>query len=209
MIRCLNQQYRSGLHFMATGLRDQLHITASAFMILILLGFAYGTLFPQQTDAYIIHMTQQIQNSGIVSEDGALDVVDLFLQNAQALSMTLLYGFLPFLHLPALPLGINATLLGLMAAYYINNGISLVVYLAAIVPHGIVELPVMILCFSLALYLCRYNKGQMRATPDQAKQFSRVIKEVFRVHLLFVIPLLSLSAIAECYITPVVMGLFI
>jgi len=208
MIRRLNQQHIKCLRFLATDLRDPLYVTANAFMILVLLGFVYGLCFPQQTNDYIQQMSQQINSSGIVSEDGMIDVVDLFSRNVMTLSMTLLYGFLPILYLPALPLGINATLLGLMAAYYIHNDISLLVYLAALVPHGIFELPTMVLCFTLALHLCRSMTQQSRK-PELSKAFGPTLKNILRVHLLCVIPLLAVSAIIECYITPAVMGLLI
>ena len=66
-----------------------------------------------------------------------------------------LYGFIPFVYLTAYPLGSNAVLLGLLGAYYSQNGLPLSQYILGILPHGITEIPAMVFTFALGLQLCR------------------------------------------------------
>ena len=65
---------------------------------------------------------------------GRVDVLALFGNNVRATVFSIAYGFIPFIYLPALSIGINSLLLGLFAGVYVNNGISLLAYFAGIVP---------------------------------------------------------------------------
>lgn len=67
----------------------------------------------------------------------------------------MLYGLIPFVPLSALALGTNALLLGAFAALYQHHGIGLGVYFIGILPHGIFELPALILSCALGLLICR------------------------------------------------------
>ncbi len=64
---------------------------------------------------------------------GRVDVLALFGNNVRATVFSIAYGFIPFIYLPALSIGINSLLLG-FAGVYVNNGISLLAYFAGIVP---------------------------------------------------------------------------
>lgn len=134
------EQQRTRLHgFYRTEYCYSLRITAIAFGALILLGFAVSLLLPDLADQLFLQFAQQMAELGIMDTTGRVDVLALFGNNVRATVFSIAYGFIPFIYLPALSIGVNSLLLGLFAGVYVNNGISLLAYFAGIVPHGIFE----------------------------------------------------------------------
>ena len=98
-------------------------------------------------------------------------------------------------------------ILGVLAAYYANNGASLLVYFAGIVPHGIFELPALIISLALGFYLCEVVVTYVR---KNTKGFvGAALKNIARVFLFWVVPLLMVAAATEAYITPLILHLFV
>ena len=162
------EQQRTRLHgFYRTEYRYSLRITAIAFGALILLGFAVSLLLPDLADQLFLQFAQQMAELGIMDTTGRVDVLALFGNNVRATVFSIAYGFIPFIYLPALSIGINSLLLGLFAGVYVNNGISLLAYFAGIVPHGVFELPALILALSSGIYLCRKVTEGRYGSPDE------------------------------------------
>ena len=125
--------------FRSQDFRHSLLVTGGAFAALIVLAFAVGLIFPAVPAQVLTLFSQQMADAGVVSESGSISVPALLWNNLRAMVLSVLYGFIPFIYLPALSLGVNALLLGLFAAYFLNNGISMLAYLGGILPHGIFE----------------------------------------------------------------------
>ena len=60
----------------------------------------------------------------VTDESGNLSALAVFVSNLQATTFIMLYGLLPAVQLPAMALGLNAVLLGWLAAVYVRNGLS-------------------------------------------------------------------------------------
>ena len=104
-------------------------------------------------------------------------------------------------------LGFNALLLGLFAAYFLNNGISMLAYLGGILPHGIFELPALVISLACGIYLCsRINQYVRKNTRGM---MAPTLKNIVRVLTLTVLPLLAVAAAVEAYVTPAVMQFFL
>ncbi len=110
-------------------------------------------------------------------------------------------------YLPALSIGINSLLLGLFAGVYVNNGISLLAYFAGIVPHGIFELPALILALSSGIYLCRKVTDYVR--HNEKGVMGPLMKDLLRLFVMHIIPLLMAAAVIEAYVTPQLLKLFL
>ncbi|MBD9247882.1 MAG: hypothetical protein EGQ60_03460 [Clostridiales bacterium] len=121
--------------FRSQDFRHSLLITGGAFAALIVLAFAAGLIFPAVPAQVLTLFSQQMADAGVVSESGSISVPALLWNNLRAMVLSVLYGFIPFIYLPALSLGVNALLLGLFAAYFLNNGISILAYLGGILPQ--------------------------------------------------------------------------
>ena len=191
------EQQRTRLHgFYRTEYRYSLRITAIAFGALILLGFAVSLLLPDLADQLFLQFAT-----------GRVDVLALFGNNVRATVFSIAYGFIPFIYLPALSIGINSLLLGLFAGVYVNNGISLLAYFAGIVPHGVFELPALILALSSGIYLCRKVTDYVR--HNKKGVMGPLMKDLLRLFVMHIIPLLVAAAVMEAYVTPQLLKLFL
>ena len=102
--------------------------------------------------------------------------------------------------LPALSLGINALLVGFFAAFYLKNGMSMLYFCAAIIPHGIFEIPALVISIGLGLYLCRTINDFARHNTKGA--VTAAVQDILRVLCLRAVPLFVIASVIECYITP-------
>ena len=179
-------------------------MTAIAFLVLLALAYIAGRLFPDIPVTVIGAFNEVVADSGIVQEDGSFDVLALFGNNLRAMVLSTLYGFIPFLYLPALSMGVNAILLGMVASSVNGQWLLLA---AGILPHGIFELPA--LCLSLAAGLCLCQNINRYIRKNEKGIMKPLLLNILRVTGLVVIPLLVVAAIMESYVTPAVMQLFV
>lgn len=117
-----------------------------------MLAYIVGRLVPNVPVTIISTFNESIADAGIIRDDGSFSALALFGNNLRAMVMTVLYGFIPFLYLPALSLGLNAALIGMLAALIDGQWLLL---LAGLVPHGIFEVPALLLSLAAGLCLCR------------------------------------------------------
>ena len=178
-------------------------MTAVAFLVLVVLSYIAGRLFPEITAAILTYFNEVVADSGIVRDDGSFSALALFGNNLRAMVLSTLYGFIPFLYLPALSMGVNAILLGMVASSVNGQWLLLA---AGILPHGIFELPA--LCLSLAAGLCLCQNINRYIRKNEKGIMTPLLLNILRVTGLVVIPLLVVAAFMESYVTPAVMQLF-
>lgn len=179
-------------------------MTAVAFLVLVVLSYIAGRLFPEIPAAILTYFNEVVADSGIVRDDGSFSALALFGNNLRAMVLSTLYGFIPFLYLPALSMGVNAILLGMVASSVNSQWLLLA---AGILPHGIFELPA--LCLSLAAGLCLCQNINRYIRKNEKGIMKPLLLNILRVTGLVVIPLLVVAAIMESYVTPAVMQLFV
>lgn len=190
------------------GLREEVQRSAVAFCVLVVLAFGVSLALPDLRDRAVALVLETMNGIGAVKEDGTLSALGIFLNNLRACAFTMVYGLIPFLQLPALALGVNALLLGVLAAWYVSEGLSLLAYLAALLPHGILELPALILAFAMGLYVCGHLTRRCRKDENTLHLWDCLV-QISRMLLLVLVPLLAAAALVEAYVTPVVASLFL
>lgn len=178
-------------------------MTAVAFLVLVVLSYIAGRLFPEIPATILTYFNEVVADSGIVRDDGSFSALALFGNNLRAMVLSTLYGFIPFLYLPALSMGVNAILLGMVASSVNGQWLLLA---AGILPHGIFELPA--LCLSLAAGLCLCQNINRYIRKNEKGVMKPLLLNILRVTGLVVVPLLVIAAIMESYVTPAVMQLF-
>ncbi len=178
-------------------------MTAIAFLVLVVLSYIAGRLFPEIPATILTYFNEVVADSGIVRDDGSFSALALFGNNLRAMVLSTLYGFIPFLYLPALSMGVNAILLGMVASSVNGQWLLLA---AGILPHGIFELPA--LCLSLAAGLCLCQNINRYIRTNEKGIMKPLLLNILRVTGLVVVPLLVIAAIMESYVTPAVMQLF-
>lgn len=195
----LRQFYRGELSY-------HLFIATVAFCVMIVLSFILGMVRPSIASGAIQYFANMIKDAGLVDDKGAFSAVGIFGNNIRAFVVTACYGFIPFVFLPVVSLALNGAILGLFAAFYVNNGQSLLVYLAGILPHGIFELPALVLAMSCGLYLCRVITDYVRF--NRKGTVKAALANIARVLVLNVLPLTAVAAVIEANVTPLILAHF-
>lgn len=134
-----------------------------------------------------------------------LSAETLFWHNLRAMLLILVIGFFSFGVLGLLIFLVNIAVVGGVLAISKLVGLSpLLVFAAGILPHGIFELPALILASSAILYL-----GVRLVTPLQNKTIGETMIEtladVIKIFLAVCVPLLLLAAFIEFNLTPAIL----
>ena len=190
------------------GLKEEVRRSAIAFVTIWVLFFAVCAVSPDLRAKLGEMMFSTLNGKNLSDAGGNISVLALFLNNVEATAFIMLYGLLPFIQLPALALGVNAMMLGVMGAWYAAEGLSPLAYLAALLPHGILELPALFLAFGTGLYIC----GQLtrRCRKDQrARSVWSCMTLASQMLLSVLAPLLLVASFVEAYVTPAVASLFL
>lgn len=189
-----------------SGFSSEVHRSAIAFLLLIGVSLIACLFLPELREKAIGQIFDLMAGKDLMTPDGRISFFALFANNMQACIITMLYGLIPFAYLVALPMGINAILLGVLAADAVANG-SLSTFLLAILPHGIVELPALVLAFAMSAYVC----GQMtrRCRKDKtAHSLLECMVLISRFLFIVLIPMLLAAALLEAWVTPMLLMLF-
>lgn len=126
----------------------------------------------------------------------------LFMNNTRSMVIIFLAGLTSFSVLGVMIYMLNIALIGGVYALLELLGISpLPIFLAGILPHGIFELPALMLGSAVVLYI-----GAVLVTPQTGKSMGEVIVEMMadwaKIFVGVVVPLLAIAALVEAHITP-------
>ncbi len=187
---------------------EEIRSTAAAFLILIAIGFAVASLRPETVDPLLRMFTDAAAEIGIYQISGVVLMTTILSNNLLTLLSAIASGLLPLAHLPALALGVNALLIGGLAAFYRHEGLGLAAYLAGTLPHGVTELAALTFSCAAGLYLCRATTYAVLGRVDR-HTVARTLSECLRVYTHWVVPLLIISAALEAFVTPLIFSRFI
>lgn len=202
----LKKQHRALWQFYRETFGEALLMTVAAFLIICLLGFGVSLFNRSIPELVLNYFTQMVQDGNIITDDGIIHFGALLINNLRAAAISVLYGFIPFIYLTALAVGMNALIIGVLAAYYVNSGTSLLIFFVGILPHGVFELPALLIAFALGLLLCRRTTQYVR--KNTKGMMKPLLCNIARSFVMHVLPLLVMAAVAETYITPAVLALF-
>jgi stage II sporulation protein M len=175
--------------------------------VLVVIGFVVCLLSPQLLEQLTQWILALFDRLNVLDDSGRISVAAVLGNNLRACALCILYGLIPFVYLSALTLGLNALLLGVLAAYYLHSGQSLLLYAVSLLPHGIFELPALVLSFSLGLYLCGQVTRRCRGGED-APSVRLALTGALRVFCMLIVPLLAAASVVEARITPAILSLF-
>lgn len=171
------------------------------FVVCSAAGYVVFALNPSLTNELMKAVTEIFAQSGVVSESGGISFLGILLNNWFAMLFSVLYGFLPFVFLPVLSIITNAVLVGAMAAYYTISSLPLTLFFAGILPHGIFEIPALLLAVSMGVALCR-NIIRLITRSARAVPMVEFLTGLLQTMLLLIFPLILLAAAVESFITP-------
>ncbi|WP_298029804.1 stage II sporulation protein M [uncultured Dysosmobacter sp.] len=189
------------------GLRQEVFRSAIAFCVLAVIAFGAALALPDLRTQLMSWAVEAVSGTGAIREDGSISALRIFSNNVEACVFTMAYGLVPFLQLPALALGVNAMLLGVLAACYAAEGSSLLIYLAALFPHGLLEFPALILSFAVGLYVCGQATRRCRRDETALRLWDRLL--LISRTLFVLLPVLAAASLLEAYVTPAFVSLLI
>ena len=194
--------------FLKDDLPRTLRFSCLFFIASISLGFFLYVTDPETSNAVLDEFSKVVMEAGVFDEvTGEISVFALLQNNWMAMVTTILFGFIPFLLMPALSLFSNGTLLGILAGVYCSTeGLSLRMFLAGILPHGVFEIPALLLSSACGIYLC-LNASRVILNRSPAPMV-QLIGDLLRVLLFIVAPLTVAAAFIECYVTPLFLAMF-
>lgn len=194
--------------FLRGGFRTSILLCAAGFFAAGIAGYFIGNMSPETVESVIGYFMASVEQSGVIEDDGSISTFALLANNWSAMLISVAYGLIPFAFLPVSSLLINGFILGITGAMYQSYDQTLALWLAALLPHGIFEIPALVLSIGCGVYVCFHMSRLVLRFPNRAPMVE-VFCNVLRVMLLLVAPLTVAAAFVEAYITPVIMSFFI
>lgn len=204
----LKEQFSLLREFLRGSFRRMALGCAVGMLLMGVAGYCIALFSPEAVDTALTSFMEMAEQSGIVDEAGNISVFGLMMNNWRAMLISAAYGFVPFVFLPLVSLFSNGALLGIMAGYYQTAGLPMSAYLAGILPHGVFELSALVLSIACGTCLCKNMCYMVLGSPRRVP-LVELLSDLLRVLLLIVMPLTVIAAFVECYVTPLVMALFL
>ena len=179
-----------------------LKMAALIFIVGMALGFFGSLLFPGLIAQLFNSVLSMIEDLGreIFQERTPLQgTIKLFMHNLRAVAGSIILG-LALGIFPVISMIINGALLGVVMGFGVTHA-SLLLIAAGVLPHGIIEIPALIIGSGAGLYLGwgLFNKRLWPGYKQAGINASKV--------LLLCAGLLAVAAVIEVNITPLVMNL--
>ena len=128
-------------------------------------------------------------------------VFSIWWQNVRAMLIALVLGIFTLGVMGTLPLIFSVGVAGYLMGLLNLNGVPVTIYLLFLLPHGILEIPAVIIATASIL-----RGGALVAKPDSEKAVGEILlsslAEWIKIMLGLVIPLLFVAAAVEVWITP-------
>lgn len=141
-----------------------------------------------------------------IVEGGEISLISLFFNNVEAGAYSIGLGIIPFLFLPIYSLLVNSMVVGVMGSMMFVSGLGIVPFLAGILPHGIFEIPALVLGISLGIRLC-ITTIKLIFRKTYPGEFFLNLKGTVRIFFFWMVPLFAVAAVIETYITPLLLAL--
>lgn len=170
------------------------------------IGAVYATWFtiPVEffdTEDWISRFSLVLVESGFHGPSG---VTKVFFQNVRALAIASALAVFSFGVLMVLVVMLPFVIISFLAGQLVSAGLDPAILWASLLPHGIVELPAVIIAGAMALKL-----GACIIAPPPNKTIGEgwliSLAEATRLWFALILPLLILAAILEIYLTPAVL----
>ena len=157
---------------------------------------------PNLSQSYFNELQLLFNQKAFLNSTGIDLWFGIFLNNVIASGISSLLGVIPFLFLPMFSLASNAIIIGLIGAVYQVNGIGWFAFLVGVLPHGVIEIPALILGVTLGVHLCfKLSKTILR------KNFKGELKQAaigcLRIYILWLVPLFFIASFIETFMTPI------
>lgn len=181
-------------------LKNYIFVAIFIFSLGFLFGFNWAQIFPEETEL-ILKRTKEVLEP-IIKMSSISQFFFIFLKNSLTLFFGLVLGIIFGIY-PFLVLFSNGTILGILA-FSSSQNFSWLKFLLGILPHGIIEIPVLILAGAIGLKLGKIAFDRIfKNIKGLEKEISLALEFFWKILL----PLLVISAAIEVFITTKLLGI--
>jgi len=163
-------------------------------------GYAYSASVPEISEMVMEEFEAQF--GGILSLHPFLIMLIIFLNNAFVSLLFLVMG-LGLGILPILFVAFNGYVVGVLS-HLVAQERGILFILLALVPHGIIELPMVFLAAGIGLRLGHQVLAALLGRPTEIK---KEFKDGIRFYFHWIVPLLFVAAVIETFITPLLLSI--
>jgi stage II sporulation protein M len=198
----LTRQWKGAETYFEKNLKPTFYFCLAFFVIMIVLNTMVFLSDPQMSQTYFNELQSLFKEKQFLDGSGVELWFGIFFNNLLASAISILLGVIPFLFLPMFSLASNAIIVGLMGAVYQINGVGWMPFLIGILPHGVIEIPALILGITLGVHIClKLVKTILRRSfKGELKQ---AVIGCVRIYVLWMIPLFFIAAFIETFMTPI------
>jgi len=180
--------------------RNALIVTVLLFVVAMLVGWI-GTAHTPAIGEQLMALFQK-EVAGQITEGNPADMCAKLLANNLEACILLFVGGASFGLVTLFILGLNGIVIGAVTEI-VSKGHSAIFIAAALLPHGIFEIPAFIISASLGFCMAQSLVAEWYGAGDTAADSGRF----GRLFLLYVLPLITVAAFVEAFITPAVIQL--
>ncbi len=195
------------------GALRRIKVSILVLLVLGIFGIAAGYIYTSVELPSLLTKTSQQDVrelvQGVFGAPMGSDITFQFIwgHNLQAVALISLLGLFSFGVLGVLSYVINMGVIGaVLGAFQVFGYSPVLLALAGILPHGIFELTALTLAAATVLYI-----GALLVKPDASRTLGEVLLEaladMFKILLAVVVPLLTVAAVIETYLTPTLLAL--
>jgi stage II sporulation protein M len=179
-------------------LRYYILFSSFIFLFAVFSGYSFAQNFPEETQKII----EELKEFFSVSEDETSLQMFLFIfeNNVIKLFTVIFLGVFAGL-IPLLSVWGNGMILGIFAQI-ISQELSWSFFILGILPHGIIEIPVLILSTAIGI---RIGKIAVWRLFGRNKNFTKEFTKAIKFYILVLVPLLFIAALIEAFITPIIL----
>jgi stage II sporulation protein M len=165
----------------------------------LIAGYTSSASFPDMANKLMEGLSSRF--SPLLAMPPIVIMFGIFLNNAFVSLLFLVLGLL-FGILPVLFIAFNGYVVGVVA-YITAQEKGLLFIFLALLPHGIIELPMVFLSAAIGLRLGHQVFAALIGRPTEIK---KEFKEGLSFYFRWILPLLFLAAIVETFITPLILS---
>lgn len=176
-------------------IRSYILFSSYIFIVAILGGYFFAQNYPRETQQVIEELKEFFSGSEEMTDWQIFlfilenNVTKLFL----ALVLGIFAGLIPLLSILA-----NGMILGIFAQI-VSQELSWNFFILGILPHGIIEIPVLILSAAIGI---RIGKSAVWRLLGRDKNFIKEFTKAIRFYIMILVPLIFIAALIETFITP-------
>lgn len=175
---------------------------SAVFVVSLLVGVYISLIYPNEIQGFFQDLFESIEP---YAEMGDITFFLLILLNNTVKTFVfMLTGLISLGTLPILFVSINGMIIGLLYELVASTAGTAVFFFATL-PHGIFEIPALVISSALGLYL------GMQALKSRKENISirREIRSALSLYFHLVLPILFIAAFIEVFVSPYIVGILL